>query len=87
MSTNQRWQDELDIVKDRLSKYYAAETAILSGAQEYRIGGRSLRRGDLKYIQDEIERLRNRREELERVLETMSSPTQRKSYRVIFRDL
>ncbi|MFD2089948.1 hypothetical protein ACFSND_33050 [Brevibacillus brevis] len=43
-----RIQDELEIVKDRLSKYYEAETAILTGAQEYRIGSRNLRRGDLK---------------------------------------
>jgi hypothetical protein len=41
----------------RLAAYYAAETAILGGAQSYSIGNRSLTRADLKNIQEMIRRL------------------------------
>jgi Family of unknown function (DUF6148) len=82
-----RLQDELEIVKDRLSKYYEAETAILTGAQEYRIGSRNLRRGDLKLIKEEIEKLQDRKNELENSLATGESPSKRKAFRVIYRDL
>ncbi|MGG1391927.1 DUF6148 family protein [Brevibacillus brevis] len=82
-----RLQDELEIVKDRLNKYYEAETAILKGAQEYRIGSRNLRRGDLKLIKEEIEKLQDRKNELENSLATGESPSKRKAFRVIYRDL
>lgn len=39
---------------ERLRQYLNAEQAILSGAQEYTIGDRQLRRADLKYIQSQI---------------------------------
>lgn len=47
---------DLNILKSRLSNYYKAEEAILSG-QEYTIGSRSLRRADLKAVQAEIKYL------------------------------
>ncbi|MDX5091637.1 DUF6148 family protein [Lactobacillus crispatus] len=82
-----RLQNELEIVKDRLSKYYEAETAILTGAQEYRIGSRNLRRGDLKLIKEEIDKLQERKDELENAIATGESSPKRKAFRVIFRDL
>lgn len=82
-----RWKDELDNVNDRLNAYYQAETAIITGAQEYRIGSRSLRRGDLKNIQDEINRLNSRKDELENAIATCTSPNKRKAYRILYRDL
>jgi hypothetical protein len=83
----ERIKAELSVVIDRLDAYYQAERAILSGAQEYRIGTRFLKRGDLQYIQQEINKLQNRKEELEYALATSSSPNMRKSYRIIPRDL
>lgn len=54
----------LDSAKERLVLYQAAEAAILSGAQSYTIGNRSLTRANLQeiskmieYLQDEIETL------------------------------
>ena len=44
-------------VETRLELYYAAETAILGGAQSYSIGNRTLTRADLKNISDMIRRL------------------------------
>ncbi|NDY41261.1 primosomal replication protein PriB/PriC domain protein [Dissulfurirhabdus thermomarina] len=44
-------------LQDRLALYRAAEQAILSGAQEYRIGERRLVRADLAHIQAEIRSL------------------------------
>lgn len=82
-----RWKDELALIKERLALYYAAERAILGGAQEYRIGTRQLRRGDLQYIQREIDRLRNDKDELENALSNCTGPNQRKSYRIVYRDL
>lgn len=82
-----RWKDELAEVILRLGHYRAAETAILTGAQEYRIGSRSLRRVDLQLIVKEAEQLRRRRDDLERALLTCRSPNRRPSVRVIPRDL
>lgn len=86
-SQKQRWKDELDLVKERLDLYYQAERAILSGAQEYKIGSRQLRRVDLQYITDEIDRLHKRKEELENAISSCLSPNKRKSFRVLYRDL
>lgn len=44
-------------VETRLELYYAAETAILGGAQSYSIGNRSLTRADLNNISAMIRRL------------------------------
>ena len=43
---------------EELALYEAALTAILSGAQEYRIGTRLVRRADLAVIQSRIDYLR-----------------------------
>ncbi len=43
---------------EELALYEAALTAILSGAQEYRIGTRLVRRADLAAIQSRIDYLR-----------------------------
>ncbi|MFD0710624.1 hypothetical protein [Paenibacillus sp. GCM10027626] len=82
-----RWQKQLDVVLKRLDSYYKAEEAILSGAQEYRIGTRFLKRGDLKYIKEEIKDLENRKDELENALENCIGPNKRKTFRIIPRDL
>ncbi|KEQ22318.1 hypothetical protein ET33_26475 [Paenibacillus tyrfis] len=82
----ERIRAQLDVVLKRLDAYYSAEDAILSGAQEYRIGTRFLKRGDLQYVQNEIRQLQKRRDELEAALATCTSSTKRKSYRVLFRD-
>lgn len=44
----------LDECRAKLHEYMEAETAILSGAQSYSIGGRSLTRANLKDIRDGI---------------------------------
>lgn len=77
----------LNVVKQRLDAYYAAELAILNGAQEYSIGSRSLKRGDLKSIREEIAVLEKQRDQLEFALATGTNPNKRKSFRVLFRDL
>ncbi len=41
-------------IQERLALYKAAETAILSGGQEYRLDNRSLTRADLGAIQKQI---------------------------------
>ncbi len=41
----------------RLLEYYKAETAILTGGESYTIGSRTLTRPDIKYIQEQIEKL------------------------------
>ena len=49
--------ERITSIETRLTLYYAAETAILGGAQSYSIGNRSLTRADLKNIADMITRL------------------------------
>lgn len=44
-------------VETRLELYYAAESAILGGAQSYSIGNRTLTRADLRNISEMIKRL------------------------------
>jgi hypothetical protein len=43
--------------KARLDLYYAAEEAILSGAQSYQIGSRTLTRANLRTIETMIKKL------------------------------
>ena len=43
---------------EELALYEKALTAILDGAQEYKIGGRTVRRADLEVIQRRIDYLR-----------------------------
>jgi len=77
----------LEKVKQRLEMYYQAEAAILNGAQEYRIGSRSLKRGDLQNIREEIAALEKQRDQLETALATCTNPNRRKAFRVLYRDL
>ena len=47
-----------ELLNARLKQYIAAETAILTGGQSYKIGSRSLTRADLsqlKAIRDDLE--------------------------------
>lgn len=44
--------------EERLELYYAAEAAILRGAQAYTIGTRSFTRADLKEIREAIKEIR-----------------------------
>lgn len=46
-----------EILKRRLEEYLKAEHAILSGAQSYKIGDRSLTRANLKQIRAAIDDL------------------------------
>jgi hypothetical protein len=47
----------LEIAQSRLDLYLAAEAAILGGAQEYTIGDRRVKKGDLAEIRLEIRSL------------------------------
>lgn len=49
-------KERLERYKKRLAMYYEAEEAILLN-QEYTIGSRSLKRADLKAVQEEIKNL------------------------------
>ncbi|MGN7760468.1 hypothetical protein [Paenibacillus sp. 22594] len=80
-----RIEQRLESVVRRLDGYYAAEEAILGGAQEYSLGSRSLKRGDLNAIREQITELEDRKDELENALTQGSD--KRKSYRVVYRDL
>jgi hypothetical protein len=81
----ERIQRDLNRVKQRLEMYYQAEEAILGGAQSYQIGSRQLTRASLPYLQDEIAKLENKRDEMENMLTACDGP--RRSFRVIPRDL
>lgn len=52
-------QTRLETLKSRLNQYLDCESAILSGAQEYSIGSRRLKRGDLPEISKMIRYLEN----------------------------
>jgi hypothetical protein len=49
--------DKIARIETRLTQYYAAEDAILSGAQSYSIGNRTLTRASLDNIQRQIRAL------------------------------
>jgi len=49
--------DRLETLTNRLQEHLKAEDAVLNGAQEYRIGTRQFKRGDLKEISKMIEYL------------------------------
>lgn len=44
----------LETLQQRYDEYLKAEDAVLNGAQEYKIGTRQFRRGDLKNISEMI---------------------------------
>lgn len=46
-------------LKARYARYLAAEASILNGAQEYTIGDRTLKRGDLTEIKETLRLLAN----------------------------
>lgn len=50
---------DLERAQSRLALYYAAEAAILGGAQEYAIEGRRVRKADLPTIQAAIRELKS----------------------------
>lgn len=50
----------LQVYQTRLEAYYAAEMAILEGAQSYKIGSRNLTRANLAEISDMIKYLEQR---------------------------
>lgn len=49
---------DLENAQSRLALYYAAEAAILGGAQEYSLEGRKVRKGDLAVIREGIDSLK-----------------------------
>ncbi|TEB13374.1 DUF6148 family protein [Pelotomaculum propionicicum] len=73
----------LQLAKDRLAAYYAAELAVLSG-QEYRIGTRSLRRADLPEIRKAIDALEGQVRQLEAAA---SGNMSNRARRVVLRDI
>lgn len=75
--------DRLQLTKDRLTAYYAAELAILSG-QEYRIGARTLRRADLKEIRTAVNALEKQVQELE---DQIAGNISKRVRRVVLRDI
>ena len=58
-------EERLTQLNSELTQVRAAITAILSGAQEYRIGSRSLRRADLGLLYTERTRLEKEIAEIE----------------------
>lgn len=78
MATNR-----LEILKKRLDMYLKAEEAILSGAQSYTIGSRTLTRGDLAQIRTVIKDLMDTLTEEEAVAE---GKARHRTVGVVFRD-
>lgn len=74
---------KLEILTTRLDLYIAAETAILEGAQDYKIGSRSLTRADLAEVRATIETLLVQISELEAVINGKKA---RKAFGVVPRD-
>lgn len=77
-------KERLERYRTRLELYYAAEEAILGGAQEYQIGSRNLKRADLAEIRKVIKSLEDEIAALESVLDGNG---RRKCIRVIPRDV
>jgi hypothetical protein len=50
---------KLEILKERFTEYLKAESHILKGGQEYVIGDREIKRGDLRWVQKQISELAN----------------------------
>ena len=69
----------LTVLRKRLAMYMEAEEAILTG-QEYRIGTRSLRRPDLRLVQDNIK-------DLEKEIAQLEGRGKRAAFRVVPRDI
>ena len=79
-----RAKERLERYKKRLELYYAAEEAILGGAQEYQIGSRNLKRADIAEIRKVISNLEDEITTLEAVVDGKGA---RKCMRIIPRDV
>lgn len=71
--------EKITSIETRLELYYAAEAAILGGAQSYSIGNRTLTRADAKNIADMIR-------SLETQLTRLSRGNRITAHRVVPRD-
>ena len=69
----------IELKKKRLDMYYEAEEAILSGAQSYSLGTRSLTRANLSEIRDAIS-------SLEDEIAALSAVKPRKAFAAVPRD-
>ncbi|MBM7592265.1 hypothetical protein JOD01_003927 [Brevibacillus fulvus] len=85
MGRRERIQAQLNLVNQRLEMYYKAEAAVLIGAQSYQMGQKQITRATLPSLQNQIQELERRKEELETALATGAD--KRKAVRVLFRDL
>ena len=86
MRSKEKIEREIKLTRERLDAYIAKETEIMQkDVQQYTIGSRSLQRRQLslKNIQDMIERLTNRLDELEAEL---AGGGRRKAVGIIPRD-
>lgn len=79
-------RSRLERNRERLDLYYAAEKAIIEGAQSYAIGSRNLTRANLAEITEMIETLEAKVAEDETALETAGKGGRRKSVGVYLRD-
>lgn len=77
-------KEKISRKKNRLDMYYAAEEAILGGAQSYSMGSRSLTRANLADIKSMIDILEKEIGELENI---RSGKRPRKAFAVVPRDI
>ena len=75
--------ERLAKAKERLTAYYDAELAVLSG-QSYTIGTRTLTRANLAWVRTQIDNLENQVEELQ---SQADGKGRRNAFRVTPRDL
>ena len=76
-------KEKIEKKKARLQMYYAAEEAILGGAQSYSMGSRTLTRASLSEIKGMISSLE---EEIDALEKQMNGRKARKAFAVIPRD-
>ncbi len=76
-------QEKIKKKKTRLDMYYAAEQAILGGAQSYSMGTRTLTRANLSEIKNMIDTLEDEIDQLEK---QQSGRKPRKAFGVVPRD-
>lgn len=76
-------KEEIERKKKRLEMYYQAEEAILSGAQSYTIGSRSMTRANIADIRNMIDKLEK---ELSELKAKASGKRPRKAFSVVPRD-
>lgn len=83
MARKDRIREKIAKKRTRLDMYYAAEEAILGGAQSYKIGSRNLTRADLAAVKGMIDELED---EIEGLEAEMDGGTRRKAVAVVPRD-